>query len=97
MVTPLPHTSSRTDVRTLADAPQAAVAKKAPAKKPLATKKNAPNDSISEDESAGESSPLKVPNAMEDGDENAAGPSKPAKAPKDASEMYQKVCMLIFH
>jgi hypothetical protein len=72
---------------------QAAVKKAAVSKKPLSTKKYAPNDSISEDDTPDfHSSPAKPPVTTKSGDdENLPGPSKtPAKA-KSASDVYQKV------
>ncbi|ORY32816.1 DNA topoisomerase [Naematelia encephala] len=74
--------------------------KKAPGKKaPLATKKNAPNDSISEEDIAGSdfaSSPAKPKskaNAMDIDEIENVGPSVKGKQ-KSASETYQKLTQL---
>lgn len=70
--------------------PQPAAAKKAPAKKaPLASKKNLPNDSITEDDvSSATSTPMKAkpPAQIEVDDDDL-----PKATKKTASEMYQKV------
>jgi DNA topoisomerase-2 len=81
---------------------QAPAAKKAPAKKqPLASKKNAPNDSISEaDDTDFDKSPAK-PKAkskaaemdIDEDDENVPV-AKGSTKQKSASEMYQKVCAI---
>jgi DNA topoisomerase-2 len=83
-----------------ADSSQAPAVKKAPAKKqPLAAKKNAPNDSISEvDESDIGQSPAKPKGkskAMDlDEDDENTPVAKGSGKQKSASEMYQKVILL---
>ncbi|KLT45438.1 DNA topoisomerase II [Cutaneotrichosporon oleaginosum] len=73
-----------------AAAPKAA-AKKASAKLPLATKRNLPNESISEDDFSMDDSPAKPKAAIEEDDEEDVRPKGPAKS---ASEMYQKLSQL---
>lgn len=87
----------RREVR--ADGIQAPAVKKAPAKKqPLASKKNAPNESISEEDSDFVKSPVKPKGKSKDtvldsDDENIPVGNGSTKQ-KSASEMYQKVCIL---
>ncbi|WVR06937.1 hypothetical protein IAU60_003973 [Kwoniella sp. DSM 27419] len=74
---------------------KAPATKKAPTKKAPLAAKNLPNDSISEDETAPEDTPIKSitkSKALENDEDSGAGPSNSsAAAKKSASDVYQKL------